>query len=273
MNRILTAVVDAMFSPFQAVSPWIALAVFSLVTGVVMLLIFRLVSNQAGIRRAKARVVSELLVIRLFKDDPWMTVRGLGGALRANLGYLRHAVVPIAVMIGPVGLILVHLEPWFGSVPVRPGAATRVAVILDAPLGRPLPEIRLLPSGAGAYRGETPPLRIPSLSEVDWRVRIEGEGVSELRFAVGDRTITKDLVSGAGLHRVTAVRTGGGLLATLLHPGEPTLDPALGIREILVDYPARDFSALGVSMPWWLAFFILTLVFAFLLKKPLGVEA
>jgi hypothetical protein len=72
---------------------------------------------------------------------------------------------------------------------------------------------------------------------------------------------------------VTPTRTGGGLVAKLLHPGEAPLDPALGIRAVQVDYPSRPFSMLGVAMPWWLAFFILALVFAFALKKPLGVEA
>jgi len=273
MNRILTAIFDAVFSLLHSVTPWIALAGFALITGVVMLMIFRLVSNQAGIRAAKARVISELLVIRLFKDDPWMTVRGLGGVLRANLGYLRYSTLPIAVMIIPVALILIHLEPWFGRVPLTPGAAVRVAVVFDGLRRRPLPAVNLRPSSDGAYRGETPPLRIPSFREIDWRVRIVNEGVTELRFALGDRTFTKEVVAGSGLLRVTPTRSGGGLVAKLLHPGEASLDPALGIRAVEVDYPPRAFAMLGVSMPWWLAFFILALVFAFLLKKPLGVEA
>ncbi|MBN2491782.1 MAG: hypothetical protein JXQ29_13125 [Planctomycetes bacterium] len=272
MNRILAAVFAAVLAPLGAVGPWLALGVLSLVTAVVMLLVFRLVSNQAGIRRAKARVVGQLLAIRLFKDDPWMTVRGLGGALRENLGYLRHALFPLLVMMVPVGLILVHLDPWFARTPLQPGAVTRVAVVVAPGADRSLPAVELHPSDTGAYRVETPPLRIPSLGEIDWRVRVEGAGSSELRFSVDGKTFAKELVAGTGMPRVNAVRSRG-LLGALLYPGEPTLEGAPAIREVVVDYPAREFTVLGLSMPWWLAFFLLTLVLAFLLKKPLRVEA
>ena len=118
MNDLLSSLCDLVMHPLAATGPAVSLAILSLVTGVIMLFIFRMVSNQRGIRRAKGRVVSQLLVIRLFRDDPWMTLRGLGGALRENLGYLKHALLPIAVMIVPVGLILIHLDPWYARTPL-----------------------------------------------------------------------------------------------------------------------------------------------------------
>lgn len=273
MNNLLSSLCDLVMRPLIATGPAVSLAILSFVTGVLMLIIFRMVSNQRGIRRAKGRVVSQLLVIRLFKDDPWMTLRGLGGALLENLGYLRHALLPIAVMILPVTLILIHLDPWYARTPLAAGAETRVAVEAKAgPDGR-LPEVRLLPSPDGAYDVMTPPVRIPALSEVDWRVRINREGTHELRFEVNGKPFAKQIVAGGDFLRVNAVRPGGSMLDALLYPGESRLDSALGITAAVVDYPDRSVSYFGFGMAWWLAFFILTLVFAFMLKKPMGVEA
>ena len=270
---MFTTLFDLVLAPFRHVDPAISLAILSLVTGVVMLLVFKVVSNQRAIRLSKARVVSHLLAIRLFKDDPWMTVRGLGGALLANLGYLRHALFPIVVMIVPVVFLLIHLEPFYAYRPLAPGETTRVSVFLAGQAGTPLPPVSMQETTDGTYRSETPPLRIPSLREVDWRVRVDRPGVHALGFDVNGHAFTKDVVVGGGLERITAVRPGAGFLNAMLHPGEARLDTGLGVVDVRVDYPERRIDLFGVSMAWWLAFFVLTLVFAFLLKKPLRVEA
>lgn len=273
MNDLLSSLCDLVMHPLAATGPAVSLAILSLVTGVIMLFIFRMVSNQRGIRRAKGRVVSQLLVIRLFRDDPWMTLRGLGGALWENLGYLKHALLPIAVMIVPVGLILIHLDPWYARTPLAAGAEARVAVAVTPGPDGQLPTVRLLPSPDGAYDVMTPPVRIPSLGEIDWRVRVNRAGEHEIRFEIGGRPFTKKVVVGGDFRRVTAVRSGGSLLDALLYPGESRLELALGVTAAVVDYPERTVSYFGFGMAWWLAFFILTLVFAFMLKKPMGVEA
>jgi len=46
-----------------------------------------------------------------------------------------------------------------------------------------------------------------------------------------------------------------------LNPGEPPLFAASPIESIEVRYPARALGILGFTMPWIVAFFVLTSVF------------
>ena len=44
------------------------------------------------------------------------------------------------------------------------------------------------------------------------------------------------------------------------------------VRAIEIHYPRRDFTMAGVSLPWWLAFFLGAMLFAWLFGKALGVR-
>jgi hypothetical protein len=276
MTAALNAFFDALFSPLEALPAELVLALVSLATALFLLAVFRFTSNQEGIRRARGRLIAQLLAIRLFPDDPMTTLRCLGGALRANAGYLRHSLIPLLVLLPPMAILLLQLELRFAHLPLEEGASTTASITF-----RPgaLASAALPPVGLAAAEGlevETPPLPIPCLAEVDWRIRARRSGVHALRFELegaGAGAIEKEVViGGRELRRLASARTGGGLLERLLHLGEPPLAAELGIAEIRVDYPPRPFRLLGMRMHWLVAFFILSLAFAFLLKKPLGVE-
>jgi len=278
MNGALTAIFSTLLDPLAVLDPALVLSLVALATALLMLLVFRLTSNQEGIRRAKARVIGQLLAIRLFPDDPWVTLRSLGGALRDNLVYLRHSLVPFLVLLAPLVLLLVQLDLRFSRLPLRPGESTTVGVVLAEPASAAPPDLRLeAPAGLAV---ETPALWIPSLREVNWRVRAEKPGAYELRFANGARSFSKDLVVAAEgsthcrapLVKLSTERTGGGFLAEVFHPAEPRLAADLEVASAYVDYPPREFKLLGFRMHWLVAYFVLSLAIAFLLKRPLGVE-
>ena len=60
-----------------------------------------------------------------------MTMRAQGKILRHNLTYLRHALVPMAVMIGPFVLMLIQVESRFALRSLVPGEATTLTVAVD----------------------------------------------------------------------------------------------------------------------------------------------
>ena len=57
-----------------------------------------------------------------------------------------------------------------------------------------------------------------------------------------------------------------------LNPVEAPLPAGAPVESIAIDYPDGDVSLLGWRMHWLVAFFILTLVFALALQRPLGVR-
>lgn len=275
MNGILTSLFSAVMSPMRSLDPAISLTIISLVVGGLMLVGFKYTSNQRALSRAKGKALSQLLAIRLFKDDPWLTIRCLGGAIRDNFGYLRYMLFPFVVMFIPVVLLLVQMEQWYGHRPLDVGASTNVAVGVEGDVKK-VGRVRLLPSTDGAYEVETDPLRIASLGEVNWRVRPTKAGEHELKFEVDGKPATKTFSVTDGeskaLGIVSVKRIGTGFFDALLYPAEPTIGGDPAITSISVQHDERPFSILGFEMPWWLAFFILTIVFAFILRRPLGVD-
>ena len=72
MTTFLTLVnqlFDLIFFPFRSLNPMVGLTVVSFLTGILMVLVFRTTSNQAGIKQVKERIKAHLLAIRLFQDQ------------------------------------------------------------------------------------------------------------------------------------------------------------------------------------------------------------
>jgi len=78
INTFFGKLIEWMILPFRGMTPWIGMAVISLVTGIFMLLIFRLTSNQKGIRQVKDKIKAHLMEIRLFKDNLGLSPEGPG---------------------------------------------------------------------------------------------------------------------------------------------------------------------------------------------------
>jgi uncharacterized membrane protein (DUF106 family) len=278
MNVALTDTFEVIFALLGALHPTWILVVLSLLTALLMLVIFRFSSNQKGLRAAKGRVMGQLLAIRLFPDDPWVTLRALGGALRDNVIYLRYNLTPLLVMIVPMILILIQLDLRYGRVPLRPGEAATVGVVMAPEALSSLPRVNVRPPEG--LEIETPPLTISTLNEIDWRIRARKEGVYTLDFETGGKTFSKEVVVAEGdshgeddpLLCISSQRTGEGFIDAALYPAEARLPADLGVAHVFVDYGPRSFRILGFRMHWIVAYFVLSLGFAFLLRKPMGVE-
>ncbi|UCH36318.1 MAG: hypothetical protein JSV65_08175 [Armatimonadota bacterium] len=270
INSIMTTIFDVLLRPFSSLSPWYGIAAVSLVTGVVMLMIFRHTSNQRAIRRAKDRIRAHLLEVRLYRDDVRVLLRAQKDILLTNLRYLGYSLMPLLVMIIPVVLILVQLNAHYGYRPLRPGdsaiVAVRFAQGFDLDAGPPQLAV---PPG---LKAETPPLRIPAEREVDWRIGAERPGRYAVRIVTGDQEVEKAVIVSNGHTRVTPRRVGTGWWDIVMNPGEKPLPADSAIRSIAVDYEPAALPFLGWDIHWLVAFFILSIAFGFALKGLFRVE-
>jgi uncharacterized membrane protein (DUF106 family) len=244
------------------------LFVSSAATGIVMLIIFRYTSNQVKIKAAKDKVKAHILEIRLYKDSPRIILRALGKILRFNANYMRHALLPVLFLFVPVVLILVNLNSRYNYRGIESGASFIVsATLVDQAL---LDEVSIrAPDGVTV---ETPPLRIAGRNEVDWRLRATGSGPSTINFVCQDQEEQKILLIGDRLQKIAPQKVEARFLKVLLNPAEKPLSAGSPFQSIRIAYPHRHNRILGIPMHWLVAFFILSLVFAFVLKGPLRVE-
>ena len=118
---VINGIFNVIFAPFAGMHPAIGLLVISVVTGIVMLLIFGKTSNQRAIRHAKGKLKAHISEIWLFRDDlPQMLiafVRVMGNTGR----YFLHSLRPLIFIMLPVVIIMVMLGVRYQHRPFRPG--------------------------------------------------------------------------------------------------------------------------------------------------------
>jgi len=270
VNSICGAVIDVFFAPFQAMGPWPGMIAISLVTGVLMLLIFKKTSNQAAIKRAKNQIKARLLEIRLFKNDTGGQFRSQGAMLAANARYMAHALRPMLVMIIPVMLILAQLNLRYGASSLDKGEQALVKMKLAKGTSAEATPISLqAPAGITV---ETPPLRIEEEGEVDWRIRADSPGLRRLIFDVAGTAVDKSVSVGQAAPAKVATLRSRKFFDLFLTPGEKPMPKNVPVTSIEVIHPSYSLPLFGGGVNWLVAFFILSLVFGFALKGVFKVE-
>ena len=138
-----------------------AFSAIAIVYGLVVSLLFRRLVNHEAMRRTLNRVIAYLIAFRLFVDEPRLVLRGQIDLLIENARLLRLLLWP-ALAAGIVfALLYGPMDRHFGYRPVRVGKSA----VVTLPAGSDL-------SPAPAFRIETPPVHVPRLHEVSWRVRV-----------------------------------------------------------------------------------------------------
>lgn len=269
VNRALTPLFDLLCWPFRSLAPIWAMLAISCLSGAAMVWIFGRTSDQARIRQLRERIRGNLIGVRLFQRDVGVILRLQRRIFGDTLRYMRLALVPMVVLLVPVLLIMTQLNLRFAVSPLAPGEAVVVkAFVRDADL---LAAAARLEAGSGLTI-ETPAVRMPAAREVAWRVRAHAAGEHRLVVHVGSASVETHLVAGEGWGAVPDRRTGRGVVDTLLYPGEPPIASDHAIEAVEIGYAALDLRAFGWPVHWLAAFFVLSIVFGYALKGPLGVE-
>src|SRR5262245_25820087 len=109
LSAAVGAVFDVVLAPFGHRQAWFDLLVWPVLAGIVALLVYKRLSNQAGIARAKNGIVVHLLEVMLYRDDLVGVLGSTARALGQNLLYLGHNVLPMLVLLVPMMAMLVQL--------------------------------------------------------------------------------------------------------------------------------------------------------------------
>jgi hypothetical protein len=165
---------------------------------------------------------------------------------------------------------MIQLQFHFGYEPLQPGDSTLLKVRLPANADAHGPVPFRLSASEGLSVG-TPLLLIPSQSEGDWRIEVREEGVHTVRLGLGDRMVAKSIAVGEVNGRISPRRPSSGWIDQLLYPVEPPVPAGVPLTAIEVRYADASVSLFGWEMHWMVVFFVFTIVFAFLLQKPLRV--
>lgn len=270
-NKFFGKIFDLLFIPFRSMNPWVGMVIVSFLTGLLMLVIFRYTSNQAGIKKVKNKIKAHLLELRLYKDSLGLSMKAQGNILLANLKYITHSFKPLLVMIVPVILILIQMNFWFGYESLKPGEQTLLKVKLEEgynPLQtdlvlEPAPEIVI----------ETPPLRIEEYSEINWRISSQKSGIHHVDVVVAGKKISKTIATDTKpLSKLSPIKHRKKFVDELFYPVEAPIAKDFPVKSIEVLYPAKRLNFLGFDIHWLIAYFALSIIFGFAFKGIFKVE-
>ena len=271
LNSVLRTVFDIVISPLSGFPAIVGVAMLSLVTAIGMLLVFRYASNQKKMAEVKSRIHACVFEIRLFNDDLRAILRAQAEILRHNATYLSLTIKPMLVMIVPIVLLIAQMQFHYGYTGLEPGDDAVLTVFFNEDLGNgnEKPKVHLeAPEGLAV---ETDSVWIPENHEMSWRVGAEKYGEYELKIEMSGDVLTKSVLISDAIARRSPNRLAPGFFNQLLYPAEDPLPKSSPIRSIEFDYADEEVSLFGFQLHWLIWYFILSIVFAFSLRRVFGV--
>lgn len=268
----ITKAFDVFLTPFARLHPWVGLLIVSVVTGVVMLLIFGKTSNQKKITETKDKLKAYIMEMWIFRNDTLVMFSAIGNVLRNNVQYLRHSLRPLVFILVPVLVVMVQLGIRYGNRPFDPGDVTIVTAELDEGVRPTDLDVELTaPMG---LRVLSPPLRIDSKHQIDWKLQALMPGVHEISLTVGDDVLTKSVAVGPErrVETLAGVRPTAGTWSAFLYPSETPIPRDSAVRAIRVRYPPRQLGLFGLNVHWLIAFFVVSVAAGFALKGVFGID-
>ncbi len=211
----------------------LGIALASLVTAAVALLVMRRWSDQVAIARTKAQAQAHLLEFRLFMDDPRQVLRSQRDLIVDNLRLMRLLLPAFLILALPMVIAMWQLDALYGRAPLRIGEA---AVVSAESRQRSI----IAPD---AVKVETKAVYIQAEQQTSWRIRPSRATSGTLRVGSAERRI----VAGSGISYLP--------------------EPLVGKSAIHIAYPRA--TVLGLHWAVW--FILLSTVAGFVLRGPLRV--
>ena len=256
--------------PIGVVPGWLALTVISVITGVLLLAVFKYTSNQRAIKRVRNDISANLLALKLFKDSARVAVQAQDRLLRGAVRLFFLALVPMLVMAVPVCLLVAQLALWYQSKPLQVDDEAVMIMKLNGDSDSPWPDVRLQPTQA--MEVTTGPVRVQSKRWICWEIKAREAGNHRLVFRVNGQPIDKELTIGEGYMRVSTQRPGWSCKDALENPAEKPFSPDSPVQSITIEYPKRaSWSLWGIS-PWMIYWFVVSMVAGFCFSRVMNVN-
>ena len=266
----LTGFFTLLLKPFEGGNALGGLIFISVLTGGVMLFLFRFTSNQQAMKEVKTRISAYFLELRLYSHDITNVMASQSKILKSNLSYMKLSLIPAVVMIVPVILVMVQLNLRYASDQMRPGETALVKVKVSE--GFDVMRNRLDLECEGGIEKASPGVRIPSLGEVCWKIRLTEPGVHRVTLGWGAERWQMPIFGSDRLIPVYSIAKKASLGEAVLNPGSPTVPADGPIESVEVTYRPMEFGFPGINLSWLWTFLIISFAFGICLKFILKVE-
>src|SRR6185503_1176270 len=136
-----------LLSPIALLPGWLSAMIMGVLSGVLLLGIFKQTSNQQAIKRVRDNIKANMLALKLFKDSVKVAFRAQGQLFVGAFWLFVHGIVPLLVMIVPVMLLLGQMSQWYQQRPLRVGEEAVVTLKLNGGPEDAFPDVTLQRGG------------------------------------------------------------------------------------------------------------------------------
>jgi len=270
VSKSITSVINVLLVPFGTTHHTLGLVWLSLLTGAGMAYVFKLTSDRRKIKKSKDRFKSFILEMRIYQDDLGVVFTAFFSALRANLVYLRHVLVPFLVLVVPAAVIFMQLDERYGRSHIPAGSTTVLTVVLAEgadPFG-----IRSFVACGPGVSVDAGPVRIREERELDWRLKIDSSGTHDVTLSIEGHDYTVPLVAEPAHRMIGSTRSASSFVESFLHPGLPPIPDNSPIKTVKLHYPGVSYQLLLWRVHWIVIFLVYSLVGAVAVKLLVGFE-
>jgi len=275
---LLNRFFDLLWAPLAKTSYYIDFIIISAISALIFLVIFKKTSNQERIRHYKNKIFAHILEIRLYKDQPILTIRIIFNILKYNLIYLRYSLVPILIILPLVLMISVQLNNRYGYLPIKKGDSFIIQAEIDKTsmigIGNTLAKIQCDTSKGILI--ETPSMVIESEASIFWRAKVinstDNPQFCQISISGKKDTVRKTIYTTFSKRRFSPERTKWHLKNFLLSNAEDFISKTSTFEAVSVDYKRAVYPFLAWDTDPIVLYFILTLILGLVFKPMLRVS-
>ncbi len=132
INSVLRSLFALIQRPLEGLPSFVGILLWSIVSAVGVLLVYKKTSNQEGLDVVKRKIHACVFEIRLFNDDLRAILRAQAEIILHNLSYLRLSLKPMLWLILPLMLIISQLHYFYGFRSLEPGESALLKVKLES---------------------------------------------------------------------------------------------------------------------------------------------
>lgn len=264
----LTTFFDFILLPLGAKTSVPGLLIGSVISALLVLWAYRFFSRPERTRTIKNRIKANILSLRLYRDFPASILSSLAGSLGGTVKYFAWNLLPIAISLPLLVLIFVQMDVRFGRRPFQRGEETVVLVRFSE-------DVRAgswsLDSGKN-WRQTIPPVRIPVLHELNWRIQARNRGKTLLSFIGDGYSVKKEIEAGNHFVALRGRRSRLFSIRDFIDPPETMLPDDGPVVSISFSYPRRSLHFGPLSLSWIYFYLGIMIVVIVVLKNRFGVE-
>ena len=265
-NKVFGTALDLLLYPFSGLAPIWGLLFISILSGVVLLLIYGRVSNQAGLRAVKRKIGACILEAVIYRHDLHVSLRAQGRMFLHGFRYFGFALLPILILMVPCLILLAGLNVRYGALPFKVGDHALVSAVVAS--GTELRAVRL--SQVPGVK-VSPPDRDLQARKISWRVDFEAAGQPRLDLTLPSGQVTQQLFAGGPAPLISS-GSYSSWFWTLLFPGGVRLPSSLGLEAVETQYPEARYNLLGLELHWVVVFLIVSILAGLVGSKFFDVE-